>query len=95
MTPDAFLQVRFKTFDEGGRKTPIKGEYYACPVFVDGEAVECRILVERRTLELGRWYELPVKFMNKDLILPKLNVGKAVILWEGRDIGSGKVLRFA
>ena len=33
--------------------------------------------------------------MNRDLILPGLNVGKAVILWEGRDIGSGKVLRFA
>lgn len=91
--PDAFLEIRFKTQDEGGRKTSVTGDYYACPMFVDGEGFECRLLINGMTLDLGKWYELPVKFMNRDLVLPKLKVGKIVTLWEGRDIGSGRVLR--
>lgn len=93
MIPDAFLKVRFNSPDEGGRKTSVKGDFYACPLFVDGEGFDCRILIKGRTLELGIWYELPVKFMNKDLVLPKLNVGKLVTLWEGRKVASGKVVR--
>ncbi len=95
MMPDVFLEVRFKTPDEGGRNTPIRGDFYACPLFVDGEGFDCRLLIKDVTLELGQWYELPVKFMNKDLVLPKLSVGKAVTLWEGKDVASGKVLRLA
>ena len=93
MTPDAFLEVRFKTPDEGGRETSITGAYYACPLFVDGEGFECRLLIDGKTLELGHSYEVPVKFMNRDLVLPKLSVGKILTLWEGKDVGSGKVLR--
>jgi len=95
MTPDAYLQVRFKTHDEGGRKTPVTGDYYACPLFVDGEGFECRLLIDGKTLALGQWYELPVKFMNKELVVPKLSVGKVVTLWEGKDVGLGKILKLA
>lgn len=94
MMPDAFLEVRFKTTEEGGRNTPVKGDFYACPLFVDGDGFECRLLIKGQTLELGNLYEVPVKFMNKELILPKLDIGKVVMLWEGKDVGSGKVLRF-
>lgn len=94
MMPDALLEVRFKTTEEGGRNTPVNGDFYACPLFVDGEGFECRLLIKGRTLELGIRYEVPVKFMNKELILPKLEIGKVVMLWEGKDVGSGKVLRF-
>lgn len=93
MTPDAFLEVRFKTSDEGGRKKSITGAYYACPLFVDGEGFECRLLIDGKTLELGQLYEVPVKFMNRDLVLPKLHVGKTITLWEGKGVASGKVLR--
>jgi hypothetical protein len=93
--PDAFLEVRFKTPEEGGRSTSIRGDFYACPLFVDGEGFECRLLIKDVTLELGQCYELPVKFMNKGLVLPKLFVGKTVTLWEGKDVGTGKVMRIA
>jgi hypothetical protein len=97
MMPDVYIELRFKTPDEGGRKTPISGrsDFYACPLFVDGEGFDCRLLTKGTTLELGRWYEVPVKFMNRDLAISKLNVGKAVSLWEGKDIATGRVLRFA
>ncbi len=93
MTPDAYIEVRFRTTEEGGRKTPVTGEFYACPLFIDGEAYDCRLLIKGMKLELGRSYEVPIKFLNRDLVVPKLFIGKCVILWEGKDVADGKVTR--
>ena len=93
MVPDIYLEVRFRTTLEGGRKTPIKGEFYACPLFVDGSGFDCRLLLNGMELALGEYYEVPIKLLNRSSALPKLHVGKAVILWEGKDIADGKVTR--
>jgi hypothetical protein len=94
MKPDVVIEVRFKTTSEGGRQDPIvtTRHLFGCPVFIDGEAFDCRILLEGKTLELGGTYKLPIKFLFPDLALPKLSVGKSVTLWEGKDIAIGKVL---
>ncbi len=94
MTPDITIQVRFKTPAEGGRSGPIIGAHFGCPMFIAGQAFDCRLLTNGRTLELGKEYELPVKFLNADLALPKLSPGAEVALWEGKEIATGKVLRF-
>lgn len=95
MKPDAIIKVRFKTTAEGGRHGPIViGETpYGCPLFVDGHAFDCRLLINAQTLHLGETYELPVKFLNPDLVLPKLSPGKPLKLWEGKDIATGEVIR--
>lgn len=95
MKPDALIKVRFKTTAEGGRQGPIViGEKpYGCPLFVEGEAFDCRLLVNGQTLQLGESYELPVKFLNPDLVVSKLSPGKPVKLWEGKDIATGEVVR--
>jgi hypothetical protein len=99
MTPDIIIEVRFKTPAEGGRKTAVGSadgvvvDYYSCPLIVDGEAFDCRLLLERRRLELGQIYDVPVKFLNPQLVLPKLTQGKDVLLWEGKEVAIGKVLR--
>ncbi len=97
MKPDALIKVRFKTTIEGGRQDSIVigEEPYGCPLFVEGEAFDCRLLVSDRTLQLGETYELPVKFLNPALALPKLSAGKPVTLWEGKDIATGKVVRIS
>jgi len=41
------------TADEGGRKAPIIGDFYSCPLFVDGQAFECRIFLETKGVEPG------------------------------------------
>lgn len=92
MSPDAYIDVKFRTTEEGGRKTPVAGNYYACPMFIDGEGFDCRLLISGMSLALGTWYKVPVKFLNRDLALPNLVVGKVVTLWEGKDIADGKVL---
>jgi hypothetical protein len=95
MKPDVIIKVRFKTTKEGGRRGPIIiGEKpYGCPLIVDGEAFECRLLVNAQTLRLGGVYEIPVKFLNPSMALSKLSPGRCVSLWEGKDIAIGEVLR--
>ena len=93
MVPDIYIKVKFRTTLEGGRKTPLTGDFYACPIIIDNKAYDCRLLIEGMTLELGRSYEVPVKFLNKDSIVPKLIIGKHIILWEGKEVADGQVTR--
>ena len=93
MEPDIYIKVRFRTTSEDGRKTSVSGDFYACPLIIDDKAYDCRLLIKGMTLELGCYYEVPVKFLNKDLIVPNLVIGKHVILWEGKEIANGQVTR--
>ena len=87
------MKIRFKTSEEGGRKSSVHGEYYSCPIIIDGEAFDCRMMLNGRSFQLGEWYEVAAVFLNPHLVLPKLQVGKDVILWEGKEIGVGKILK--
>jgi hypothetical protein len=89
------IEVRFKTPEEGGRNTPVVGDVYSCPLFVDAEGFDCRGLLGKQRIELGNSYKLPVKFLNRDSVIPKLSPGKPVTLWEGQDVASGAVLEIA
>lgn len=92
MESDAIIEVRFKTPEEQGRQTAVHGDYYGCPFIVDGEAFDCRLLLSGRRLELGKTYQVPVQFMNWQLVRPRLSAGKPFILWEGKDVATGKVV---
>lgn len=92
MIPDAIIRVRFKTATESGRNTAVEGNFYACPLFIDGEAFDCRLFLSGKRLELGEYYEVPVKFLNRDVVLPKLVVGKEIVLWEGKDVAIGNIV---
>lgn len=93
MKPDAIIRVRFFLPSEGGRNTPVKGNYYSCPLFIDGEGFDCRILLSGQQLCLGKTYELPIKFLYPKDALPKLSIGKKIALWEGRCIADGYLLQ--
>ncbi len=94
MKPDVIIEVRFLRSDEGGRQNHIKGAaFYGCVFFVEGEAFDCRLLLGGRSLRLGQTYALPVKFLNPDIVMPKLSLGRPIRLWEGKDIAVGKVVR--
>lgn len=99
MNPDIYIKVRFKKSEEGGRKTSVKRQtslgpdFYGCPLMVDGKAYDCRLLIGDKEIELGKYYEIPVKFLDKDLALPNLSIGKSIILWEGKEIANGQVIK--
>jgi hypothetical protein len=92
MNPDAIINVRFRTTDEGGRSGPVLGDSYSCPLFVDGEGFDCRILLGSQRIELGQWYKLPVKFLRPDMAIPMLLIGKPITLWEMKDVADGEIL---
>ncbi|WP_323123603.1 hypothetical protein [Burkholderia alba] len=91
MSPDIVIDVTFFTHAEGGRHSAIEGEFYACPLFIDGEGFDCRLLLGGRQLRLGLNYEVPVKFMNRDLVISKISIGTKIFLWEGRKIAEGTI----
>jgi hypothetical protein len=99
MNSDIYIKVRFKTSEEGGRKTSVKRktplgpDFYGCPLVVDGKAFDCRLLIGDKEMELGKYYEVPVKFLDKDLVLPNLAVGKSIILLEGKEVANGQVTK--
>lgn len=99
MKPDIYIKVRFKTSEEGGRKTSVKRkthlgpDFYGCPLMVDGKAYDCRLLIGDKEIELGKYYEIPVKFLDKDLALPNLAVGKSIVLLEGKEVADGEVTK--
>ena len=99
MEPDIYIKVRFKTTAEGGRKTSVKRksplgpDFYACPLIVDDKAYDCRLLIGDNEIELGKYYDIPIKFLNIDLVLPSLSVGKKITLWEAKEIADGEVTR--
>lgn len=96
---DIYIKVRFKTTAEGGRKTSVKRksplgpDFYACPLIVDDKAYDCRLLIGDNEIELGKYYEIPVKFLDIDLALPSLSVGEKITLLEGKEIADGEILR--
>jgi hypothetical protein len=92
MLSDVTLQIRLFAANEGGRQSDITGQFYACPILVDDEAFDCRMYLPEEGLKLGQTYIVPVKFLNPDLVLPKLIPGKEVGLWEGKQIGTGSVV---
>ena len=99
MKPDIYIKVRFKTREEGGRKTSVKRkpplgpDFYGCPLIIDGKAYDCRLLIGHQEIELGKYYEIPVKFLNKDLALQNLTVGKNITLLEGKEVANGQVTK--
>jgi hypothetical protein len=93
MKPDIIISVRFMPTSEGGRETPVQGQFYSCPLFIDGEGFDCRLLLDGRCLDLGASYDVPVKFLYRDKALPKMKPGAEVHLWEGRNIAQGQVIQ--
>ncbi|QVL54712.1 MAG: hypothetical protein KFB95_05165 [Simkaniaceae bacterium] len=99
MKPDIYINVRFRTTSEWGRVSPLGhkksrvADFYACPMIIDDKAYDCRLLIGDQKLIPGLHYKVPVVFVNRDLALPNLSVGKNITLWEGKEIADGQVTR--
>ncbi len=50
------------------------------------------IFLEGRTLELGRTYVLPVKFLSPDEALREITPGRQVGIWEGQVVGEAVIV---
>jgi len=102
LTFDVLIVVRFLLPEEGGLKHDIVSALpdgqpipFGCPLFVDGQGFDCRVMGEKTRFKLGEQYTLRIKFLSPDLALPHLAEGKKVELWGGRVIARGVVLSVA
>ncbi|GGY85906.1 hypothetical protein ACFFTM_16920 [Pseudoduganella plicata] len=93
MQPDALITLRFLSSEEGGRLQPAGGRTFGCPMIIDGEGYDCRLLLDGLVLQPGKLYEVPVKFLRRDYADERLHVGTPITLWEGKTIASGTISR--
>lgn len=93
MKKEAIIFVRFLTAAEGGRHTSIESDRYGCPLMIDDtQGFDCRFVLNGVTVfELGKEYDIAVKFLNPEEALQYLNEGDEIFLWEGKKIGVGTV----
>ncbi|MDR2874528.1 MAG: hypothetical protein LBV44_01180 [Methylobacillus sp.] len=97
MQPDIIAKVTMLIMDKGGKASippPIPPTHYGCPMFINGEGFDCRLLLDQveRTLEAGITAEVPIKFLNFNLVKNLLAPGVRFTLWEMRDFAEGEIL---
>ena len=91
--PDILAEISLLPTQAGGRKDPTPVTWLGCPVQVDGKYFDARIdLSELGPVEPGQTVRVPLKFLCPEVALVHFVAGKVFALWEGRVIGSGKVL---
>lgn len=90
--PDIVASLRFISTDEGGRKSPIVAPQFACTFKHDGEANDCRLLLEEKgDVWPGQQLSVAIKFLYPDLVRPRLRVGDHFQLLEGKVIAQGTI----
>lgn len=93
MKPDAVIEVRFLTYNEGGRLMPINSESYGCPLIVGKLGFDCRFILDQKIcFTLGETYQISVKFLDYEDAVKHLKEGSSISLWEGKTIAIGEVV---
>lgn len=91
--PDFLAEFALLSSEEGGRHGPTPSEWFGCPLGFEGEYFDVRFDLENvGSVKPGGTAVAPGKFLSPQLIKHRLVVGSQFTLWEGRIIGTGKVL---
>jgi hypothetical protein len=93
-SPQISVEITLASEELGGRKTPIlQGEYRG--VFTVGEkSFSVRFCIpSERALSPSAVQNFDVQFLVPEAATPHFPVGAAFKVWEGKDIGIGRVLR--
>jgi hypothetical protein len=94
LKPDITARISLYSTKNGGRAKAIPAARFGCPFVYDGEAFDCRLLLEQTHTALapGDCADVLIKFLNPDLVKPRLTPGAKFKLWEGGDFADGEVL---
>ena len=97
MQADILAEVYFKKTSEGGRAINIKGtssdSSYGCSLFIANEGFECRLMIGNQLFELNKHYVMQIKLMRSTVALSKLTINSSFLLWEGKIIATGRVIK--
>jgi hypothetical protein len=90
---DITAQVTLLPVGSSPRKNAISGEWFGCPVEIDGAKYDVRFyLPSSGRVDLGSTATMEAKFLDPDMVMPLLHRGKEFTLWERGPIGHGKVI---
>ncbi|WP_423197598.1 MULTISPECIES: hypothetical protein [unclassified Cupriavidus] len=95
MQPDIIARVTMFTPDAGGKASGIPATRYGCPLFIENQGFDCRLLLDQvhHGLTPGNTAEVPIKFLYFDLVRPLLSPGVRFTLWEMRHFAEGEILQ--
>ena len=92
MKSHAVICVNFLSASEGGRKEPITGKSYGCPMLVEGRAFDCRFVLDREVrFDTDQAHRIEVSFLSPEAALQAIRVGQTIELWEGKVIARGTI----
>lgn len=94
LKPDITARISLYATESGGRTKVIPPGRFGCPFVYEGEAFDCRLLIEQTHMALapGDSAEVQIKFLSPDLVKPRLAPGAKFNLWEGGNFADGEVL---
>ena len=94
LRPEIIGRVYMYPSTQGGKKRPIRGIQFGCPLAFEGKMYDCRILLDQTETDLrpGQTSEVPIKFLCARNIVPLLSVGSEFRLWEMGYFADGTVL---
>lgn len=92
--PDITASVTFLSTEQGGRKGPTAASgRYGCPAIIDGEYWDVFFnLAETGAIAPGQTVTAGLRFLSPKEVIPRLSVGKEFQIWEGKVIGTVRVL---
>jgi len=94
--PDIVAQVRFYANEEGGRKEPTGKDFFGCPLLINNQYYDCRLLLfEIGAVYSGQTVIVPIKFLDSQTVLQFIKVGDEFWLWDRRIFAEGKVIELA
>jgi hypothetical protein len=80
--------------DAGGKAVTIPPVQFRCPLLINGELFDCRLLLNQTgtSLSPGRTADVPIKFLYLDLVRNLLMPGAKFALWDMQNFADGTVL---
>lgn len=96
MVNEIRAQITLKLTENGGRQSPIAREFYPCRVLIGESFHDARIYWEKiDLLSPGDEKEVTVKFLDPEIVLPKLQIGDTFSIWELQKVGQLKILEIS
>ena len=94
VTPDIIARVTMYPSAAGGKSSAIPPVQFRCPLSINGELFDCRLLLNQLGIGLspGCSAEIPIKFLNLYLIRDMLLPGAKFALWDMGDFAEGTIL---
>jgi len=92
--PDIIARITLLPTDQGGKTKTIPAIQFGCPIQLEGESFDCRLLLDQidSSLAPGQTVTVPIKFLYSELARPRLKIGLLFTLHEIGKIGDGEIL---